>query len=82
MMDGSGYPQALEGGLIHYYARLTAVADVYDALTAKRIYKPAIFLLRLWGFTRSAVWSRSIPANKRSSTNRILSIRINRPWRC
>ena len=42
MMDGSGYPQALEGGLIHYYARLTAVADVYEVLTAKRIYKPAM----------------------------------------
>ena len=42
MMDGSGYPQALEGDAIHYYARLTAVADVYDALTAKRVYKPAM----------------------------------------
>jgi HD-GYP domain-containing protein (c-di-GMP phosphodiesterase class II) len=42
MMDGSGYPQALEGDSIHYYARLTAVADVYDALTAKRVYKPAM----------------------------------------
>ena len=42
MLDGSGYPQALEGDAIHYYARLTAVADVYDALTAKRVYKPAM----------------------------------------
>ena len=38
----AGNPQALEGDSIHYYARLTAVADVYDALTAKRIYKPAM----------------------------------------
>ena len=42
MMDGSGYPQSLAGDAIHYYARLTAVADVYDALTAKRVYKPAM----------------------------------------
>jgi len=42
MMDGSGYPKGLQGGQIHYYARLTAVADVYDALTAKRVYKPAM----------------------------------------
>jgi putative nucleotidyltransferase with HDIG domain len=42
MLDGSGYPQGLKGEQIHYYARLTAVADVYDALTAKRVYKPAM----------------------------------------
>lgn len=42
MMDGSGYPLSLKGDEIHPYARLTAVADVYDALTAKRVYKPAM----------------------------------------
>ena len=42
MMDGSGYPLSLKGDDIHPYARLTAVADVYDALTAKRVYKPAM----------------------------------------
>jgi len=42
MLDGSGYPAALRGDEIHYYARLTAVADVYDALTAKRVYKSAM----------------------------------------
>lgn len=39
MMDGSGYPLGLKGDEIHPLARLTAVADVYDALTAKRVYK-------------------------------------------
>ena len=42
MMDGSGYPNGLSGDDIHPYARMTAVADVYDALTAKRVYKPAM----------------------------------------
>ena len=42
MMDGSGYPLSLKGDDIHPYARLTAVADIYDALTAKRVYKPAM----------------------------------------
>ena len=42
MLDGSGYPRGLSGDAIHYFARLTAVADVYDALTAKRVYKPAM----------------------------------------
>lgn len=39
--DGSGYPQGLRGTEIHLYARLVAVADVFDALTHARCYKPA-----------------------------------------
>lgn len=39
--DGSGYPQGLEGDAIPVSARLMAVADVYDALISKRVYKPA-----------------------------------------
>lgn len=39
--DGSGYPRGLSGEDIHPYARLVAVADVYDALTANRVYRPA-----------------------------------------
>jgi len=42
MIDGSGYPLGLTGNEVHRFARLTAVADVYDALTAKRVYKPAM----------------------------------------
>ena len=42
MLDGSGYPGGLKGDEIHPYGRMTAVADVYDALTAKRVYKPAM----------------------------------------
>ncbi|WP_374246868.1 HD domain-containing phosphohydrolase [Zoogloea sp.] len=40
--DGSGYPQGLAGERIPLAARLMAVADVYDALISKRVYKPAI----------------------------------------
>jgi cyclic di-GMP phosphodiesterase len=39
--DGSGYPQGLSGDDIPISARLMAVADVYDALISKRVYKPA-----------------------------------------
>jgi putative two-component system response regulator len=39
--DGSGYPQGLAGESIPVAARLMAVADVYDALISRRIYKPA-----------------------------------------
>lgn len=37
--DGSGYPQALSGDDIPLAARLMAVADVYDALISRRVYK-------------------------------------------
>jgi response regulator RpfG family c-di-GMP phosphodiesterase len=39
--DGSGYPQGLKGDQIHPYARIVAVADVFDALTHERCYKEA-----------------------------------------
>ena len=40
-MDGSGYPDGLEGEEIPLTARILQVADVYDALTTERPYKPA-----------------------------------------
>ncbi len=39
--DGSGYPAGLRGDEIPISGRLMAVADVYDALISKRVYKPA-----------------------------------------
>jgi len=38
--DGSGYPQGIAGDAIPLSARLMAVADVYDALISRRVYKP------------------------------------------
>ena len=38
--DGKGYPYGLKGEEIHLYGRIVAIADVFDALTSKRIYKP------------------------------------------
>lgn len=39
--DGSGYPRGLSGEEIHIYGRITAVADVFDALGSERVYKKA-----------------------------------------
>jgi len=39
--DGSGYPNALKGEEIHIYGRITAIADVFDALGSDRVYKKA-----------------------------------------
>jgi putative two-component system response regulator len=37
--DGSGYPRGLKGEEINIFSRITAIADVFDALTSKRVYK-------------------------------------------
>lgn len=37
--DGSGYPLALKGDKIDFYARLVTIADVYDATTSARVYR-------------------------------------------
>ena len=39
--DGSGYPFGLKGENIHIYGRITAIADVFDALGSERCYKEA-----------------------------------------
>lgn len=37
--DGSGYPRGLKGENIHEFAKIIAVADVFDAMTSNRIYR-------------------------------------------
>ena len=39
--DGTGYPKRLKGSAVPLCGRIVAVADVYDALTTKRVYKGA-----------------------------------------
>jgi len=48
--DGSGYPHGLKGEEIHIYGRITAIADVFDALTSKRPYKEP------WSFERATAY--------------------------
>ncbi len=45
--DGSGYPNGLKGEEIHIYGRITAIADVFDALGSERVYKKAWELNRI-----------------------------------
>ncbi len=51
-LDGSGYPHGLKDDQIHAYARIAAIADIFDALTTKRPYKganktfPALIIMR------------------------------------
>lgn len=40
--DGSGYPLGLKADQIDFYARMVAIVDVYDAMTAARVYRASI----------------------------------------
>ena len=50
--DGSGYPRGLKGGQIHIHGRITALADVYDALGSSRCYKEAWEDERIYTFLK------------------------------
>ena len=47
--NGKGYPQQLKGEEIHIYGRITAIADVFDALGSDRVYKKAWDEDRIFG---------------------------------
>ncbi|MDF1883273.1 PAS domain S-box protein [Sulfurimonas sp. SAG-AH-194-C21] len=52
--DGSGYPKGLVGEEIHLYGRITAIADVFDALGHDRVYKKAWPLDNILDFLKDA----------------------------
>ncbi|HUY22426.1 MAG TPA: HD domain-containing phosphohydrolase [Acidimicrobiales bacterium] len=52
--DGSGYPRGLAGEEIALEGRIAAVADVFDALVSRRVYKPALPVDEALDIMRSA----------------------------
>jgi len=42
-LDGTGYPYGRKADNIHYYSKILAICDVYDALTSDRSYRKAAF---------------------------------------
>jgi putative two-component system response regulator len=51
--DGTGYPHAKRGEEIHLYARIVAIADVFDALSSKRCYKDPMPLEKVLDIMKS-----------------------------
>ncbi|HKM03357.1 MAG TPA: HD-GYP domain-containing protein [Lachnospiraceae bacterium] len=41
-LDGSGYPYGLKSDKLHLFSKITAIADMYDALTAERCYRTSM----------------------------------------
>lgn len=60
--DGKGYPHGIGGENIHLYGRITAVADVFDALSSDRCYKRAWDLDRVLNLFRAERGAHFDPA--------------------
>ncbi|MEC5215621.1 response regulator RpfG family c-di-GMP phosphodiesterase [Actimicrobium sp. GrIS 1.19] len=60
--DGSGYPNGLRGERIALHGRIVAVADVFDALTSVRPYKPAWEIDRAAALIRDSAGTHFDPA--------------------
>ena len=63
-MDGSGYPEGLKGEAIPLEARIMAIADVYDALVSKRVYKEAMSFEKANGIMMEGMGQHFDPALK------------------
>ncbi|MCA9554121.1 MAG: HD domain-containing protein [Myxococcales bacterium] len=59
--DGSGYPRGLAGSAIPLSGRIVAVADVFDALTTERVYKPAFPLEKAYQILREGAGAHFDP---------------------
>ncbi|WP_390447314.1 HD-GYP domain-containing protein [Pseudoalteromonas sp. MTN2-4] len=53
-LDGSGYPQGLSNGEISDYVRMASIVDVFDALTAERVYKKALMPIQAFKMLRES----------------------------
>lgn len=60
-MDGTGYPNKIEGDKIHRYAKVIAICDIYHALTSRRVYKDKENPLKVADYIRQESFSRLDP---------------------
>ena len=78
-VDGTGYPRGLTGDAIPIEGRIAAVADVFDALTSDRVYRPALSVEEAIEFMRGergAHFDAEIFDLFLASLDEILSIRV------
>ncbi len=59
--DGSGYPFGLSGNKIPEFARIVSIADVYDAMTAKRVYRGPICPFKVIKFIEDEGYNKYDP---------------------
>ncbi|MCR4938450.1 MAG: HD domain-containing protein [Lachnospiraceae bacterium] len=67
--DGSGYPEGLKAEEIPFEARIMAIADVYDALVSKRVYKDSFSFEKADSIIMEGMGSQFDPGLKSAYTN-------------
>lgn len=60
-VDGSGYPQGLQSKEIHPYARVVAIADIYDAMTSERVYRKKMTPFRVMEVIQQQMYNQLDP---------------------
>ena len=55
-LNGRGYPDGLSGEEISHWARISTIADIFDALTTKRSYKDAMDTFFALQFMKEKMW--------------------------
>lgn len=60
--DGSGYPLGLKGDKIPLFAKIISIADIFDAMTSNRVYKPRICPLDVLAEISDEIFSKLDPA--------------------
>jgi response regulator RpfG family c-di-GMP phosphodiesterase len=79
--DGTGYPQGLRGEQIHPYARIVAVADVFDALSHARCYKEAWPVDKVTEYLREVAGHHLDPVYVKLLIKHMdKAVEINRKW--
>lgn len=77
--NGSGYPQGLTGDKIAPFAKIVAIADVYDAMTSSRVYRDAICPFDVVGTLEQEGYTKYDPAYLIPFLKHIVQSYINAP---
>ena len=59
--NGKGYPRSLKGDEIHMYSKICCIADVFEALTAKRPYKQKMSAFEALKIMKNEMWQEFDP---------------------
>jgi putative nucleotidyltransferase with HDIG domain len=74
--DGTGYPNGLTGNRIDYFSKIVGVADIFHAMTSKRIYKDAMPLYQVMQQMTEEGFGRLEPRICQLFVNRMMNLAI------
>lgn len=59
--DGQGYPMGIKGDNTHYFSKIVAIADIFDAMSSKRVYHEAIPFFEVISQMKESVFGKLNP---------------------